>query len=141
MARLDPAAGGSLLSVDDCPFTRLAIGVLLEPLGWKVTFAPDGKAALEAAAYIPFEAVLLDLELPVMDGLATARELRRRPGPNQSIPIVVLTGAPMKYPRQVWARAGVQTLLSKPIEPEVLIEALAAASRLSPEPRLSIAAC
>jgi CheY-like chemotaxis protein len=92
-------AGGSrrtlrLLSADDVPEVRWLLGELLANSRCTVEFVPDGKAAVERAKSGEFDVILLDLDMPVMDGREAARGIRRREERDgrPPVPIVVVTG-------------------------------------------------
>jgi CheY-like chemotaxis protein len=71
---------GSILMVDDCPTTRAWMVAALEARGWRVLALADGAAALAVARVICFDAIVLDVEMPGIDGLAIGRALRQDPG-------------------------------------------------------------
>lgn len=65
--------------VDDCPTTRAWVTAALEARGWRVMALADGAAALAVANVLCFDAIVLDVEMPGIDGLAIARTLRQDP--------------------------------------------------------------
>lgn len=67
---------GHVLAVDDCPATRELMRASLEHFGYAVQAVDSGWAALEAVAHADFDAVILDVEMPGMDGMAVGRALR-----------------------------------------------------------------
>jgi CheY-like chemotaxis protein len=77
------------LVVDDSPEIRACIQTILEDEGYEVMTAPDGATALELARHRPPGAILLDLMMPVMDGIAFMQAYRQTPGPHA--PIILLT--------------------------------------------------
>lgn len=70
---------GHVLAVDDCPTTRELLCASLERYGYAVQAVDSGWAALQAAEHTSFDAVILDVELPGMDGMAVGRALRNDP--------------------------------------------------------------
>ena len=70
---------GHVLAVDDCPTTRELLRVSLEHFGYAVQAVDSGWAALEAVEHADFDAVILDVEMPGMDGMAVGRALRNDP--------------------------------------------------------------
>ena len=76
---LPPAWRGSILTVDDCPTTRAWMAAVLEARGWRVQAVDNGADALEAARSTHFDAIVLDVEMPGIDGLALGRALRGDP--------------------------------------------------------------
>ena len=116
------APPGHVLLVEDNPVNRL-IGVeILKTLGLHVKTADDGEAALAACATQPPALVLMDLQMPVMDGLETTRRLRSLQGDGRlpQFPIVALTAHAMDGDREQALAAGIDAYLTKPI----LIDAL-----------------
>ena len=83
-------ADGDILVVDDTPDARHRLRVALERDGWTVTEAENGRDALDKVAVARPKAVLLDLEMPVMDGFAFLHAFRDLPGCTD-IPVVVIT--------------------------------------------------
>ncbi|HOB96068.1 MAG TPA: response regulator [Aquabacterium sp.] len=71
---------GNILMVDDCPTTRAWMSAALEARGWRVLALADGAAALAVARVLRFDAIVLDVEMPGLDGLALGRALRQEPG-------------------------------------------------------------
>ena len=70
---------GNILMVDDCPTTRAWMSAALEARGWRVLALADGAAALAVARVLRFDAIVLDVEMPGIDGLAIGRALRQDP--------------------------------------------------------------
>ncbi len=77
------AQGGSVLLVEDLVVNQEIARRFLERLGWDVTVAADGAAAVEAFERHAFDLVLMDVQMPVMDGLVATREIRRREAPGK----------------------------------------------------------
>lgn len=74
-----PAAKGHVLAVDDCETMRELLRASLESLGYRVQLADSGWAALDAAREDSFDAIVLDVEMPGLDGMAVGRALRDDP--------------------------------------------------------------
>jgi signal transduction histidine kinase/ActR/RegA family two-component response regulator len=104
-----------VLVAEDNPANQLVIRRLLQKLGVNVKIVGDGEAAVAAAEDAGFDLILMDMQMPVMDGLTAARELRARSGPPGRIPIVALTAN--AYPEDIAAcrEAGMDDFISKPI--------------------------
>ena len=115
-----------LLVEDNIVNQRLAIA-LLERRGHRVTLAENGQAALEAAAATRFDAVLMDMQMPVMDGLEATRRLRAREAVtgNPRLPVIAITANAMAQDRDDCLAAGMDDYLSKPIKVVELDAALA----------------
>ena len=99
-----------VLIVDDEPDILFSLSLLLEPL-YEVTMAANGEAGLRAFEEGPFDAVLLDLTMPVMDGAAFKRELDAR---GVTTPVVIVSAVDDVAERA--ARLGVRDYLRKPID-------------------------
>jgi PAS domain S-box-containing protein len=115
-----------VLVVDDVAANRELVSALLSPLDADVVLAADGAEALALARHQIFDVILMDLQMPVMDGLTATKAIRRLEDPRAaSVPIVALTSNIL--PEQV-ARcfeAGMNDHVGKPIEPGLLYQALA----------------
>jgi CheY-like chemotaxis protein len=106
--------GGRVLVVDDnALFARAAVS-LLTALGVRADLAPDGFAALAALAQTPYDLVLLDWEMPRLDGRRTAIEIRRRYGP--ALPIIVTSAHTNRLRRELGPDAGIDDILTKPFD-------------------------
>ncbi|MEJ2155022.1 MAG: response regulator [Desulfobacteraceae bacterium] len=99
---------------------------MLEAFGLKADGVANGKEALEALARIRYDLVVMDLQMPEMDGLEASREIRENQyGKNSpDIPIIALTANAMKGDREKCLAVGMNDYLTKPIEPEQLMAAL-----------------
>jgi two-component system, sensor histidine kinase and response regulator len=131
-----PAASGlSLLLAEDNAFNEAFLVSLLEKHGHRITVARTGREALEAAAATRFDVILMDSQMPEMDGLeATAAIRRREQGSGDRVPIVALTARAMKGDRERCLAAGMDRYLPKPIRSD---ELLAILSELAPRPSAS----
>ncbi|WP_374596784.1 ATP-binding protein [Brevundimonas sp.] len=127
---VDPSvlANRSILAADDHPVNRRILALLLEPYGCRLTLVEDGAQAVERATKEPFDAILMDMQMPVMDGLEASRHIRRD-GPNLETPVIALTANAMDTHRAAWHAVGVHAFLTKPINPALLAVTLAEACR------------
>ncbi len=115
-----------LLAEDGFVNQKVAIG-LLERLGHRVSVVADGEQAVKAWRENDFDAILMDWQMPVMDGNEATRVIRsEEAGTGQHIPIIAMTAAAMKGDRQRCLDAGMDEYLSKPIDPNRLDEWLSA---------------
>jgi len=114
-----------VLIVDDHEVNRRIVSLFIEPLGWAWTMAETGAEAVELCQTQSFDVILMDMQMPVMDGLTATRAIRGERGPNQATPIVALSANAMDHHRQAWAEVGVTDFLAKPIDPETLISTIA----------------
>jgi signal transduction histidine kinase/CheY-like chemotaxis protein len=129
-----------LLVVDDHEINRMAIEVMLRPLGADLTMAIDGEAALAAAARQGFDAILMDVRMPGLNGLEAARMLRDTDGPNRHTPVIAVTGDGSPGDIEACRRAGMTGHVLKPIDPAQLYTALASALEGAPAETESVAA-
>jgi two-component system, sensor histidine kinase and response regulator len=119
---------------EDNPVNQKLAQRLLEKRGHNVSIAGDGRQALEAATQDgPFDLILMDVQMPTMDGLQATHAIRQLESPERnSVPIVALTAFGMNSDRERFLAAGMDGYLSKPIDPAELcamIEGLVERSR------------
>ena len=119
-------AGRSILAADDHEVNRRILQLLLEPHGCRLTLVENGAEALEAASEQRFDAILMDMQMPVMDGLEATRRIRAGEI-NGATPVVALTANALDLHRAAWDAAGVHAFLTKPIDPVLLAATLAEA--------------
>lgn len=92
----------------------------LQRLGYAVDVVSDGAQALAALACGSYDAVLMDCQMPVMDGFAATQQLRLREAPGRRTPVIALTASAMASDRERCLQAGMDDYLSKPIRAEDL---------------------
>ena len=122
----DTLQGRSILAADDHEVNRRILTLLLEPHGCRLTLVENGAEALEAASNEPFDAILMDMQMPVMDGLEATRRIRQGTV-NGGTPVIALTANALDAHRAAWDAAGVHAFLTKPIDPVMLAGTLAEA--------------
>jgi two-component system, sensor histidine kinase len=105
-----------VLVAEDHPVNRKVVGLLLQSMGHQVSFAEDGQQALVQATQFDFDMVLMDIHMPVMDGLTSAREIRQLPGARGQVPIVALTADVMHDAADQAMAAGMNAFLTKPLQ-------------------------
>ena len=110
----------SVLLIEDNEQNRYLVTFLLERSGYTVNAFADGARGIEAARSLTPELVLLDIQLPVMDGYAVARALRQNEALRR-IPIVAVTSYAMPGDREKALEAGCTGYIEKPINPETFI--------------------
>ena len=122
-----PAQGPHVLVVEDNPTNRMIAEAFLEALGLPWRSVGDGEQALRDCAAQPPRLVLMDLQMPVMDGLAATRALRERQARQElpPFPIVALTAHAMASDEQACREAGMDGFLTKPLLLDTLRGALA----------------
>ena len=131
--------GKVILAADDHPVNRRILTLLLEPHGCQIVLVENGAEAVEAARSQRFDAILMDMQMPVMDGLEAAAGIRAE-GLNRRTPMIALTANAMDVHRAAWDATGVHAFLTKPIDPALLAATLAEACAAPVEPRQSAVA-
>ena len=121
-----------VLVVEDVPVNRELIATLLSPFDIELSMAENGLVALDAMQREAFDIVLMDVQMPVMDGLTATRAIRALPAPGAlTTPIIAMTANVLPDQIQRCLDAGMNDHIGKPISPASLLNAL---SRWSPEP-------
>ncbi len=120
----------TVLLAEDNPINQLYAKELLETDGHRVVTAHTGRRALEILRRRHFDVILMDIQMPEMDGLEATRAIRADETGDfdPDIPIVALTAHALKGDRETFLRAGMNEYLSKPVSPEALAAALARAT-------------
>jgi CheY-like chemotaxis protein len=114
-----------VLVAEDNGVSRTLLQQLLERAGWRVTTAEDGARALHAAEHDgPFDVVLMDVQMPMMDGIAATQAIRRLPGPARQVPIVAVTAFALPSDCDRCLSAGMDGFLTKPVYPDALFAVL-----------------
>jgi signal transduction histidine kinase/CheY-like chemotaxis protein len=113
-----------VLLVEDNPVNRQVAAALLQRVGVTVLIAADGREALAVLAREPVDAVLMDLQMPVMDGRETTRHIRANPH-TRLLPVIVFTANAWADVREQCFDAGMNDFVSKPVKPALLYETLA----------------
>ena len=117
-------AGARVLVVDDHVVNRRAIELVLQPFGVEATLAESGEQALELLGAEVFDAVLMDVYMPGMDGREATRTLRAGAGPNRDTPVVAVTASATPKDWEACLAAGMSGHVAKPIDPIELYTAL-----------------
>jgi CheY-like chemotaxis protein len=126
-----------VLVADDNPTNRKVVALMLTAAGMAPTCVEDGRQALEAWRAGAFDVVLMDLRMPVMDGLEAIRAIRETEGREGRVraPILVLSANTSPQDRQASAQAGADGHVGKPIQADTLMAALAAVLPVAAGPR------
>ncbi len=115
-----------VLAVEDNASNRQVIGIMLEMIGARTTFAFDGAEAMERWSDDVFDLVLMDVEMPVMDGLTATRAIRARERAEERTPVGIIAVADGAQAEQVEAclAAGMNAHVGKPVRPSTLFGAI-----------------
>ena len=126
-----------ILLVEDNKVNQLVGSKVLENLGYGFTIANNGVEAVEAFQSGTYDAVLMDCQMPEMDGYEATAAIRRLEGSAGHIPIIAMTAAAMEGDRETCMAAGMDDFITKPVRLEAVATALAAmggtATRHGPE--------
>ena len=135
----DPARGVRILVAEDHPVNQKFMSLLLQRLGHTATLCENGEVALDAFHTGDYELVLMDIHMPVMDGLAATRAIRAMPGPRSQVPIIALTADVLQEARDQARAAGVDAFITKPVTQEDLEAAMAAVLARTKSSELQVA--
>lgn len=113
-----------ILFVDDAPDTRSLFSVAFRLAGHRTRLAADGLEALEAVEDEPFDAIVMDVEMPRMDGWEATRRIREMPH-GRDVPILVFTGYNHDDDFNKAAEVGANGLVRKPMLPQMVLSQLA----------------
>ncbi len=120
-----------ILTVEDNPINQEVVRCILDKVGCTCETVADGPKALGLVSNRPYDLILMDCQMPVMDGYETTAAIRAQekagalPGVVERIPIVAMTANALKGDREKCLAAGMDDYLSKPFKPEQLIECIA----------------
>jgi PAS domain S-box-containing protein len=115
--------GAQVLLVEDNELNQEVSAALLNHAGMVVDLAVDGAEAVKMVRQTDYDVVLMDMQMPVMDGLTATREIRKDPRFN-ALPIIAMTANAMSSDRELCIEAGMNDYVAKPIDPEALVAAL-----------------
>jgi PAS domain S-box-containing protein len=116
--------GLKILVAEDNAINQTVLMRMLQKMGCQPDLACDGASAIRCVAAHSFDVVLMDLNMPVIDGLEATRRIRKMPSAQGCVPIVALTASATNQDRSACLAAGMDDYLSKPIEIRSLREAL-----------------
>ena len=116
------------LVVDDIPANRMLAEAMLCELGWLVTTAVDGRAALQVLDTAPFDLVVLDISMPGMSGIEMCHRIRANSA-YAELPVIAYTAHAQPEDRRNFIASGFNEVLIKPINREALVSAVASATQ------------
>ena len=116
VAEVDGGQALSVLVVEDHPVNRMILEAWMGSAGHASTTAENGQIAIETASAQRFDLIVMDVNMPVMDGLTATRAIRAGDGPNRETPIVVLSASARTEDHQAGLDAGADAYLNKPID-------------------------
>ncbi len=110
-----PEMSRHILLAEDNPINQRVATVMLEHLGFNVDVVDDGAQAVQATTSTQYQAILMDCQMPVLDGYEATGEIRRQQGVSTRIPIIAVTASAMKSDQQRCLAAGMDDYLPKPL--------------------------
>ncbi|MEC7257847.1 MAG: ATP-binding protein, partial [Pseudomonadota bacterium] len=128
----DSTAPMDLLVVEDNEVNRFVLRKMLHAMGHRVTEATDGRAGVDKAAGHRFDAILMDISMPVMDGTEAAQRIRAGKGGSSSAPIIAVTAHALPEETARFHQVGMDHCISKPIDRGTLAQTLAQISTGAP---------
>jgi len=118
-----PKSSGQVLLAEDNPVNQRVAAAMLENLGFRVDVVPDGAQAVKAAAETSYAAILMDGQMPILDGYLATSEIRLHEGSHRT-PIIAVTGSSLKSDQQRCLAAGMDDFVAKPLNLHALSEVL-----------------
>ncbi len=121
----DVPSGLRILVAEDHPVNQQVLRLLLLKMGHQPTICDNGQAALDHIAATAFDMVLMDINMPVLDGLTAIRRLRQAENGSRRLPVIALTADVMNEARERTLQAGADDFVAKPVEPAELQKSIA----------------
>jgi CheY-like chemotaxis protein len=124
----DSSAGKRILIVDDDAQIREVFGALLEATGYQVQTAEHALAAVASIVRASPDVILVDIRMPIVDGIELVRELKTHPD-SRNIPVIAVTGHDSQETREAALKAGCVHYFAKPVDPQGLLRQIAQVCR------------
>jgi len=122
--KIDVLTPLNILVVEDNHINQQVLSGLIEDLGHQVEISDNGPDAIDTIAAGNFDLVLMDVQMPGMDGMDATREIRRLDGPAGKVPIIAITANSMEGDRETCIEAGMNDFVAKPIDVSLLEKAI-----------------
>jgi CheY-like chemotaxis protein/HPt (histidine-containing phosphotransfer) domain-containing protein len=128
----DAAAGGWLLLAEDNLINQKVAVAMLSSAGYRVDTVRNGAAAVQAAAAQPYDAILMDCQMPELNGYEATAAIREREGGQRHTPIIALTAGARRVDRERCLAEGMDSYLAKPVSKDALLALVARLLRHGP---------
>jgi CheY-like chemotaxis protein/HPt (histidine-containing phosphotransfer) domain-containing protein len=125
-----------ILLAEDNKINQKFATALLTKVGHRVEIAENGHQAVDAVRRSEFDVVLMDIQMPELDGVQATRQIRALPEPKCSVPIIAMTAHAMSGAKQEYLAAGMNDYISKPVQPAALLSLLAGIAARNTEEQL-----
>jgi CheY-like chemotaxis protein len=122
-----------VLVVDDNATNRFVAAKVLELFGCTSETADNGQEAVDRVQTTRFDLILMDVKMPVMDGVQATRAIRALPGPISALPILALTANADPRDEADYLAAGMDGVAQKPIQPDILLNAIRRVMAVTPD--------
>ena len=120
-----PSVPRRILMAEDNPVNQRLISLILRNAGHSIDIVGNGKEALEAVQRGSYDVVLMDIRMPVMDGVMATQLIRQLDGPGRHIPIIAVTANLVNGDREDYIQSGMTDCVAKPLDPAALFKAIA----------------
>jgi len=107
-----------VLVADDNPVNQKLVKILLQKIGCEAEIVSNGKEAVEKAMANEYDVCLMDMHMPVMNGIEATKKIRKKG--NSTLPIIALTAAAVKEGKEQCLKAGMNDFLTQPVQPNKL---------------------
>ncbi len=118
--------GRRILVVEDNDINQMVALGVLDALGYTADVASDGEQAVAMSAGTPYDAIVMDVQMPRMDGYTATRLIREREGEHSRVPIIAMTASAVEGESERCLAAGMDDFLTKPLQPDLLRDVLSA---------------